>query len=281
MKTYRLFAFIALFCLPFTGKGQSSLTVSITTNDAKCNGHATGSAIVSSSGGFPPYTYVWTPATIGSGAVASGLAAGVYSVTVRDAHGGRISSAITISEPDPITVFIDSIVVPPCFRTTSGGVCGCTNTLWAVASGGTPPYAYLWSTEGSSVSPGDTLYNACYLEWTVNVTDNNHCINTDSLFVAIPGTHTVTTSTNEITEANGIIVYPSPARDQLNVSFNRPVNGSGLEIFDIQGNKVAEHKLQGNEQLVTFGISALANGNYMLKVTGGDSKTAVHFSVSR
>src|SRR5690606_12078067 len=64
----------------------SNIVTSGSKNDATCNGVANGAAAVSAAGGANPYSYSWSPSG-GTGSVATGLAAGSYTVTVTDNIG--------------------------------------------------------------------------------------------------------------------------------------------------------------------------------------------------
>jgi hypothetical protein len=64
----------------------SSVQLQTSEEDASCPGMADGSATVFPSGGAEPYTYLWSPAG-GTDATATGLAAGLYTVTVTDDNG--------------------------------------------------------------------------------------------------------------------------------------------------------------------------------------------------
>ena len=64
----------------------SSISLQSSQQDATCPDLEDGSATVFPSGGSAPYSYMWSPAG-GSNASASGLGAGVYTVTVTDAQG--------------------------------------------------------------------------------------------------------------------------------------------------------------------------------------------------
>jgi Secretion system C-terminal sorting domain/SprB repeat len=92
--------------------GYSSSTVTITqsatilaiTNTfstASCSGLNSGSGSVSASGGTSPYTYLWSDANSQSTALANGLGAGNYFVTVTDSNG--------CSKTDSVTVIADSL----------------------------------------------------------------------------------------------------------------------------------------------------------------------------
>jgi gliding motility-associated-like protein len=152
--------------------------------DALCSGSADGTASVLSNGGTPALTYSWTPAG-GTGATASNLPAGSYSVTTTDANGCTTVATATINEPVPVALSTSS----------TDANCGSSNgTATVVASGGTSGYTYSWSSGGS----GSTENNLPSGNVTVTVTDANGC--TSSAVVAVgqsPGvTATMSASTN-------------------------------------------------------------------------------------
>lgn len=60
-----------------------------------CQGCANGTATVTVSGGTAPYTYSWSPSG-GTGATATGLTGGTYTVTVTDAHGCETTATLTV-----------------------------------------------------------------------------------------------------------------------------------------------------------------------------------------
>jgi|ERR1700722_16931352 len=276
MKKNTLIVSFALLCLPFLGISQS-MKLSIIGKDAKCNGAATGSAFVTPSGGTAPYTYNWAPSG-GTANNATGLAAGAYSVTVVDNKGVKVVGTVTITEPAPILVSIDSIVVRPCFLMGSvgGGSCGCSNTLWAIASGGNPPYSYLWTPDSGTA---DTIHNACYVEFTVKVTDNNKCSVSDSISVTIPN---AAQGINELTNASDVKIYPVPANNLLNVSINQlAADTRRLEVYDMMGKMVMQQKLNENTTLINLNITSLTNGNYLLRIVGDNSEHISKFSVAR
>ena len=75
-----------------------------------CNGQSTGSATVSGSGGSGIYTYEWDGnAGSQTGATATGLIAGQYSVTVTDANGCEAVAFVEIEAP---TLLIAEVVDP-------------------------------------------------------------------------------------------------------------------------------------------------------------------------
>lgn len=81
---------------------EFNVTVSQTSLIA-CNGTATATLSVVATGGTGSYSYSWLPSG-GTAAIASGLTAGVYSVTVTDSASVVVTSAgFTVNEPPAIT----------------------------------------------------------------------------------------------------------------------------------------------------------------------------------
>ena len=69
-----------------------------TQSDITCHGGNDGSASVTVIGGAQPYTYLWTPSG-GTAAIATGLTAGNYTVTITDANGAVITKDFTLTAP--------------------------------------------------------------------------------------------------------------------------------------------------------------------------------------
>ncbi len=75
-----------------------SASITAQTN-VSCSGGANGSATVTVSEGTAPYAYSWSP-TGGTGATATGLTPGTYTVTVTDAAGNSTTATTTIEVSD-------------------------------------------------------------------------------------------------------------------------------------------------------------------------------------
>jgi type IX secretion system substrate protein/SprB-like repeat protein/galactose oxidase-like protein/Kelch motif protein len=126
-----------------------------------CNGSCDGSASVTFPDSNAVVSYLWsTTATTQS---ISGLCAGSYTVSVTDTAGCSSSIIVIVSEPAVITAtFIDS--VPACFGGSNGSLC-------ALASGGTPPYIYIWS--GTQTT--SCIQNLSAGIYTAIITDSHGC----------------------------------------------------------------------------------------------------------
>ncbi|MBL4578036.1 MAG: PKD domain-containing protein, partial [Flavobacteriales bacterium] len=138
-----------------------------------CNGGTTGAINVSVSGGVSPYTYLWSngPTTQDL----SGLAAGVYTVTVTDNAGCDSIMPFTVTQPPLLT---SSVAITD---ETCPGACNGAINLTVV--GGTGLYTYVWS-NGATVQD---ISGLCALSFQVTITDANGCQNTQAATVGTGG----------------------------------------------------------------------------------------------
>ncbi len=141
--------------------GQLALTID-SINNVLCNGDSTGVIYVTTTGGTPPYTYLWN-----DGATTednTGLQAGQRNVTVTDSKGCTATTGAAVTEP--LKLFLNVAIYNDllCFGDTSGAID-------VTANGGVPPYSYSWS-NGTMTEDLSNLTMGCY---TVTVTDANGC----------------------------------------------------------------------------------------------------------
>ncbi len=132
--------------------------------DPKCFGGNDGFIELSTSGGTPPFSYTWQLLYPDTNRIEN-LSAGDYFVTISDANNCSIDTLFTLTQPAEITV-----------NFTSAIFCGgCNGEITATATGGNPPYQYLWSS-GS----GQTVTGLCQGTYTVTVIDDSLCVITAS-----------------------------------------------------------------------------------------------------
>lgn len=150
------------------------LTITATASPASCYGRSDGAAVSFASGGTPGYSYTWNTSPIQSSNLATGLTAGVYTVTARDQQNCIASAQIWVQQPADIIV-TTNYTMPLCYQ-------GMDGEMSALASGGLAPYIYLWS-NGQTGALATGLSTGT---WSVIVTDALGCSAVHSRFLPEP-----------------------------------------------------------------------------------------------
>ncbi len=150
----------------------SQLTASCGGTHVSCNGGSDGTASVSTSGGSPNYTYLWSNNSTTSSI--STLLAGTYSVTVTDVQNCKAFCSFVVSQPPALAASCSGTNV-----SVNGGSDG---TASVSATGGTIPYSYSWS-NGETIS---SINNLAANTYSVTVTDNCGAFATCSFTVTEP-----------------------------------------------------------------------------------------------
>ncbi len=163
------------------------LIIGITTTPTPCNKN-NGTATASVSG--QPFTYSWKPGT-NTSPKDSGLAVGIYTVTVTDTNGCKTDTVATVISSIPPKV--TAISFPASCDSTNG-------TAIAKATGGTGAYTYSWTPSGQTNDTAKRIGPAIY---TVTVTDSNGCKGTAITIVGDSGVYGGFTGIKNIT-CNGL-----------------------------------------------------------------------------
>ncbi len=201
-----------------------------------CNGGNGGSATIGVKGGKYPFTYSWSPNS-NSTHFASGLSAGVYTVTVTDNAGCINMIAVTITQPSAIRDSLANITYPQCNGGNGNATVG--------VKGGTIPYTYTW-TRGVSITA--TATNITAGSYTVVVKDADGCSSTVTFTMTQP---------NAIRDS-------SIAADKINVSCNGGNNGSATIGVQYGTSPYTYAWSNGQTTATATGLSA---GTYSVTVT--------------
>lgn len=140
--------------------------------DVSCFGASDGSATVTHTGGTGTISYLWDVNTgAQTSAIATGLSAGTYCVTVTDGNGCAADTCITLTEPTPLTMT----------ATTDSAGCNGANGggIAAIPSGGTGTYTYAIDSTGAGVpyafGSDSTWSNLTQGTYVIYVNDANGC----------------------------------------------------------------------------------------------------------
>jgi len=198
-------------------------------NDS-CYGDHKGIINVSPAGGYPGYTYLWTPSNATTATI-TGLAAGNYTVKVTDAKGCTATKSTTIGQQS-------LMVVSGISHFSATNVTGCNgNTNGSISvnpSGGVPSYTYSWSpNEGNNA----TISNLAATYYAVTVTDAFGCTKTNGVNLTQPTpilisapTHYSQTNPSCANENDGIIEF-NPSGGTPGYSYNwSPSEGNNATV---------------------------------------------------
>ena len=147
-----------------------SITVQANTTNPYCHAENSGQININiTNGGTPPFNYHINTNPPQASNTFIGLSQGNYNFTITDSNGCLGSTTANLTDPPPLSSITSSTDVS-CYDL-------CDGFGNAIATGGTPPYTYLWDNGNSNLCAG--LHN-------VIITDNNGCINTNSIIVNEP-----------------------------------------------------------------------------------------------
>ena len=212
-----------------------NINISESIINVNCNGSSTGSIALNVSGGAGGYSYLWSNGATTSSVNA--LAAGTYTVTIKDANNCTQSKSFNVIQSTAITGTFTKTNVS-CFGGNNG-------SLTINASGGTAPYNYAWVI-GTTTA---TITNKSAGTYTVTVTDALGCTNSFS---------------STITQPNQIVISPTVT----NVSCNSGTNGS---ITIAMAGGVSPYTYLWSNGKTTANNTGVVAGVYTLTVTDGSS----------
>jgi phosphodiesterase/alkaline phosphatase D-like protein len=239
----------------------SAIQASLVVSDATCSNSNNGSLKIVISGGNAPYNLTWSNGS--SATTRDSLLPGNYNYTVVDSNNCIYNGVATVGSPAPVQV--NATVVPDISANGEGAI-------YAVATGGTPPYNYTWL----NGSTNDSLENLSAGSYLVQVIDANGC-RTSRAFVVNGATWI------EDDEIVNISVYPNPAQEYINVSLALPftaavhvqvVNTLGQEMYSANYTAIKTATIPIETKL-------FATGNYFVKVESEFFSKRIRFVVAK
>lgn len=223
--------------------GAAPGNVNMTGTNVSCFGGSNGSATANASGGTPPFTYLWNTGATTS--TITGLAPGVYYVTVTTSAGCVKNDTITITQPAAALSYSLSQTNVTCNGMNNG-------TANIAAAGGTGPYTYLWNTTPIQTTASVTNLDAGL--HSIVVTDDNGCSVSSSVSISQPNTLLANAMVINHVSCNGL------ADGYATVGAS-----GGTGMYNYMWNTAPAQYIQT--------ISGLAPGNYTATVTDANSCT--------
>ncbi len=151
----------------------------------------------------------------------------------------------------------------------------CVGSTYEIIVNNTIYDQYFWddvsgleSYEGIANTPGS-------IEHALEVVDTNGCVSTETITLFIDSCYL------NISNCSGqdIAVYPNPASQTLIIASNN-IDLNQIEIYSMEGRKVdpKQYKLEQGQK-VFVDISALSNGQYILRITSEKNMNSFSFTV--
>lgn len=222
-----------------------SLTAHIQT--VSCFGSADGAVSPIIVGGQEPYSYLWADGQIG--ATATGLSAGIATVTITDANG--CSQVAQFDVPEPPLLEASHVVQDETNSQMNGQI-----TL--IGQGGTPPYAYL----GQAFSDSIQLSGLSAGTYLLEISDANNCTTTTTAVV------NNLVGLEVLNAVKRFAVYPVPTRQVLyiEIELTLPIQHR-LRLQDVSGRMIREWPVvQTNEQFIRVDCANLTAGLYLVEL---------------
>ena len=209
--------------------------IEVVVTPVSCHGENNGTATFYSPTGD---LFTWN-AEASDAAGFAGLSAGQYTYVFDNDYGCPQSLPVTISEPEPLAAQI----------AWDG------TTLTGTASGGTPPYNFIWDNGATGVA----LTPAVSGTYTCLVSDAFGCFTQLEAEVFLP------LSVYESVEAVAFDAYPNPSEGRVFVHLPSP---GSLALFDLTGKQVFTAPVL---PLAWVDLPELAAGQYLLKLSTPDA----------
>jgi PKD repeat protein len=275
-----------------TGLPCNNLSISSIAYGITCNNCTNGSITTTTTGGNPPFTYVWTP-NVSTTSSASGLSVGNYQVCVTDSLGCSACSNANI--------YLDTMNNNCTAYFTMYPDTTQAHTYIAVNySTGPPPLSYIWSWGDGNYSyteyPTHTYANAGAYTICLTISDslygcsNTYCVSdsimrTTNSMIYLSVIAPSASGIKPVETINNLSVYPNPVSNILTINYY--LNNSSdiaINLFDMLGNKVSEmlnSNQSAGQHAIEWNANTLTNGIYFLQIRANDKVITQKISVIR
>ncbi|MEE2954021.1 MAG: gliding motility-associated C-terminal domain-containing protein [Bacteroidota bacterium] len=217
---------------------NGSITSNYNGQDISCSGGSDGEITAIASGGTPPYIYSIDGINFSTNNIFTGLSAGAYTITYRDANGCDTSEVFILTDPPGLSggLTIDQQVT--CNSSCDGQIRVIVDNILT----GTPPHTY--SIDGGITFQSIPIFsNLCGdLTYNVIIQDANNCQFATSIFLSQPTAITFNAtssdyngfgvSCNSLTDGQIVIFPPSGGTPPYTYSIDGGVTYSNITIYN-------------------------------------------------
>lgn len=172
-------------------------------SNVACFGDNNGTATFDYTGGLPPHAFLWQ--TGETTRMLTGLTVGRYIYTITDNCNTKVTDTVIVIEPQTIATSVTNVSNTSCAGSING-------TISLLTTGGTPPFAYLWSNRATTPNLSGIPSGV----YTVSVTDSRGCTFTS------PTAITITSPT-----AVSVSIQTSPAACNASASGSATASANG------------------------------------------------------
>lgn len=187
----------------------------------------------------------------------------------------------TLCKGSSYTLFGQTFTQPGTYRLKRSGGDGCDSSLFLTLIGDTintsvsqnreiltannaaaSSYRWLQCNMGYAAVPGATSRSFTATangSYAVEITENG-CTDTSACF-------TVATVSTSALQLAPIKLYPNPGSDRIMVAIPSHLQHVGVELYNVQGQKIDLNAVQSNDGNYTFDVSILPTGVYQLKLS--------------
>src|SRR5680860_1482989 len=211
-----------------------------------CNGAGDGTITAGTvSGGNTSYQYSINGTTFQISNTFSGLAAGNYTVTVKDSENCSTNKTIQVTQPTVLTMQAATSTPVSC-----NGVSDGTITAGTVAGGNS---SYQYSINGTTFQISNTFSGLAAGNYTVTVKDSENCSTTKTIEVTQPALLTMQAATSTPVSCNGVS------------------DGTITAGTVAGGNSSYQYSINGTTFQISNTFSGLAAGNYTVTVKDSEN----------
>ncbi|MCO6479662.1 MAG: T9SS type A sorting domain-containing protein [Phaeodactylibacter sp.] len=191
-----------------------------------CHGEGDGAITAFPEGGTPPYNYLWNDGQ--ATATATGLAPGMYTLTMTDSNGCEAVATAEMEEPPLLEASAMALTSASCPEASDGAAT-------AIVTGGKPDYSFAWST-GQSAATATGLAPGMY---SLTVTDANGC-----------------EATGEV-QVTALAYEPGLAIEQENNTLTVEEQGASYQWVDCNNDEAIPGAIEGSYTPVESGLYAV------------------------